>query len=115
MTAIKVQLKITILAVEYSGYGLFQGEKSAEKVLTDCLSVYDYITQELGVAHQDVVLFGRSIGSSPSCYIAKERPQVGCMILMSPYKSLRDVAKDRVGKVLSYLLADRYRNIDLIE
>lgn len=36
------------------------------------------------------------------------------MILMSPFKSLRDIAKDRVGKLLSYLLADRYRNIDLI-
>jgi fermentation-respiration switch protein FrsA (DUF1100 family) len=34
---------------------------------------------------------------------------------MSPFKSLRDVAKDRVGKILSYLLADRYRNVDLIE
>ena len=34
---------------------------------------------------------------------------------MSPFKSLRDVAKDRVGKLLSYLLADRYRNVDLIQ
>ena len=61
-----------------------------------------------------MILFGRSLGSSPSCYIAKERPLVGAMILMSPFKSLRDIAKDRVGKLLSYLLADRYRNIDLI-
>ena len=103
------------MAVEYSGYGLFAGEKSAERVLHDCLAVYDYLHKDLGVAAQDIILFGRSIGSSPSCYIAKERPDVGCMILMSPFKSLRDVAKDRVGKILSYLLADRYRNIDLIE
>ena len=36
------------------------------------------------------------------------------MILMSPFKSLREVAKDKVGKLLSYLLAERYRNVDLI-
>ena len=36
------------------------------------------------------------------------------MVLMSPYKSIREVAKDRVGKLLSYLLAERYRNVDLI-
>ena len=83
--------------------------------MTDCLAVFDYLTLTLGVAPSDIILFGRSIGSSPSCYIAKERPDVGCMILMSPFKSLREVAKDRVGKILSYLLADRYRNIDLIE
>lgn len=115
LNSMKMHLKITILAVEYSGYGLFAGQKSAESVLDDSLMVYDYLTHDLGVAPKDVILFGRSIGSSPSCYIAKERPDVGCMILMSPFKSLRDVAKDRVGKLLSYLLADRYRNIDLIE
>jgi alpha-beta hydrolase superfamily lysophospholipase len=35
--------------------------------------------------------------------------------LMSPFKSLREVAKDHVGKILSYLLAERYRNVDLIK
>ena len=111
----KSQLKVSILAVEYSGYGLFVGEKCADKVLDDCLTVYDYLTQALGIAHEDIILFGRSIGSSPACYIAKERPNVGCIILFSPFKSLREVAKDRVGKILSYLLADRYKNIDLIK
>lgn len=69
----------------------------------------------MGVAHQDVLLFGRSIGSSPSCFIAQKRPKVGTLILMSPFKSLREIARDHVGKLLSYLLAERYRNIDLIK
>lgn len=103
------------MAVEYSGYGLFHGEKSADNVLNDCLAVYDFLTEEVGIAQNDIILFGRSIGSSPSCFIAKERPKVGCMILMSPFKSLREIARDHVGKILSYLLAERYRNIDLIE
>ena len=68
----------------------------------------------MGVAEQDIIIFGRSLGSSPCCFIAKERPEVGCMMLMSPFKSLREVAKDHVGKLLSYLLAERYRNVDLI-
>jgi fermentation-respiration switch protein FrsA (DUF1100 family) len=69
----------------------------------------------LGVAESDIILLGRSIGSSPSCFIAKERPNVGAIILLSPFKSLREVARDHVGKLLSYLLAERYRNLDLIE
>lgn len=70
LNGLKQSLKISILAVEYCGYGLFQGEKDAEKVLHDCLAVYDYLTCEMGVAHQDILLFGRSIGSSPACFIA---------------------------------------------
>lgn len=103
------------MAVEYSGYGLYVGEKSADRVLSDCLAVYDYLVNCLKVAESDIILFGRSIGSSPSCFIAKERPNVGAMILLSPFKSLREVAKDHVGKILSYILAERYRNIDLIK
>lgn len=65
---------MTVLAVEYSGYGLFFGEKNADCILRDCLTVYDFVVQSLGVAESDVVLLGRSIGSSPCCFIAKERP-----------------------------------------
>ena len=109
------EMKVTIVAVEYSGYGLFVGEKNADRVLEDCLAVYDFVKHEMKVADEDISLMGRSLGSSPSCYIAKERPNVGSLILISPFKSLREVAKDRVGKILSYLLAERYRNVDLIE
>ena len=50
LNGLRQSLKISVLAVEYSGYGLFQGDKDAEKVLSDCLSVYDYLTYEMGVA-----------------------------------------------------------------
>jgi len=50
LRSVKKSLRISILAVEYSGYGLFVGEKSADKVLNDCLSVYDFVHHELKVA-----------------------------------------------------------------
>jgi fermentation-respiration switch protein FrsA (DUF1100 family) len=34
---------------------------------------------------------------------------------MSPFKSIKDVARDLVGWVLSLAIADRFRNIDLIK
>ena len=33
---------------------------------------------------------------------------------MSPFKSIREVAKDLVGWIISKALAERFRNIDLI-
>jgi len=102
------------LAVEYTGYGLFHGDRNSDLILSDCLSVFDYLTEHIGVQRQDIILLGWSIGSSPACYIAKERPEVGALLLISPFKSLREVARDHVGKLLSYILAERYRNVDLI-
>ena len=34
---------------------------------------------------------------------------------MSPFKSIREVAKDLVGWFLSLALAERFRNIDLVQ
>jgi hypothetical protein len=34
---------------------------------------------------------------------------------MSPFKSIKEVAKDLVGWVLAMAIAERFRNIDLIE
>lgn len=70
LNQIRKSLRISILAVEYAGYGLFEGKKSSDGLLTDCLTVFDYLTNEMKVAQEDVILFGRSIGSTPACYIA---------------------------------------------
>lgn len=99
--------------MEYPGYGLYCGEVDSERLLTDALCVYDHLTDKLEVSQQDILLFGRSIGSSPACYVAKHRDPAA-LILMSPFKSIRDVAKDLVGWMLSMAIADRFRNIDLI-
>ena len=51
-------LNISILAVEYPGYGLYPGEKSPDKLLEDSLCVYDFINRQVGVAEQDIILYG---------------------------------------------------------
>lgn len=36
------------------------------------------------------------------------------LLLLSAFTSIRDLAKDISGKLLQYLITDRFRNIDLI-
>jgi esterase/lipase len=100
--------------MEYPGYGLYVGETGSEKVLSDALYVFDHLTMKMGVSPNDIVIFGRSIGCSPASYLGRHRDPAA-ILLMSPFKSIRDVAKDLVGRVLSYAIADRFRNIDLIK
>lgn len=59
-----------VLVVEYPGYGLYKGsDKSPSKMLEDSIVVFDYLTTVCGVKAQDIVLFGRSIGSGPATYL----------------------------------------------
>ena len=108
---IRTSLQIHILVVEYPGYGLYYGKPKAEIILKDADSVYDFVSSVLGFAPNDVFAFGRSIGSGPSTSIARYRG-LGCLFLMSPYTSIKDVVESVAGKLAKKLVADRFRNID---
>lgn len=69
------------------------------------------MTLRLGIKSQNILVFGRSIGSGPATHLAAHR-KVGGLILMSPYTSIRDVAKNIAGSLIQYFVADRFRNID---
>ncbi len=52
-------------------------------------------------------------GSGPACSLASTNTPAG-IILMSPYTSIKDVADDLVTGYLSWVVKDRFRNIDII-
>lgn len=56
--------------MEYPGYGLYKGSPNSDRVLRDAVTVYDHLNLSLGVAESDIIVFGRSIGSSPACYLS---------------------------------------------
>ncbi len=102
-------LSVHVLAMEYRGYGVYPGEPSAQTVLDDAETVYRYVLGALHIQASNVLLFGRSIGSGPACYLAsKHRPSL--LVLMSAFTSLRAVAKRYVGPLLQYLVAERFNN-----
>lgn len=100
--------------MEYPGYGLYVGETNSDKILRDALYVYDHLTLHQGVSESDVIVFGRSIGCSPASYVSSQR-NPGALMLMSPFKSIKELARDLVGWMLSLAIAERFRNIDLIK
>ena len=52
------------------------------------------------------------MGTGCACLIASEN-QVGGLILMSPFTSIRNVSRDLAG-IAGNLVADRFNNIDII-
>lgn len=53
----------------------------------------------MGVPQDSVILFGRSIGTGPASIVASERDPCA-LLLMSPFKSIRDIVKEQAGKAL---------------
>ena len=107
-----------VIAIEYPGYGLYKMcHPDENQINEDAIVVYEYLTKNLGLKESDVILFGRSMGSGPSTYLSSlYKPFT--LLLMSPFTSIKDVAKTLLGK-LSFLLIplvyERFRNVDTIK
>lgn len=107
-----------VIAVEYPGYGLYKMFQPDEnQIKEDAVIVYEYLTKNIGLKESDVIVFGRSMGSGPSTYLSSLFEPY-CLLLMSPFSCIKDVAKTLLGK-LSFLLIplvyERFRNIDTIK
>jgi pimeloyl-ACP methyl ester carboxylesterase len=101
-------LHIHIFAVEYPGYGLYSGKPTSESILNDAECVYSFLLSS-GVKPENIIVFGRSIGSGPATYLASTR-KVGCLMLMSAYTSIKAAAKSLAGKFGS-LIKERFENV----
>lgn len=84
--------------------------KSSETIEADSLNVFDFLVNSLEMNPENIFVAGRSIGSGPSVYLASKR-NPGALILISPFKALRETAGDIVG-IFKYLLANKFNNIE---
>ena len=59
------------MIVEYPSYGVYSYKKPSEKIFfEDSLLVYDYCVNKLKFKPENIIIFGRSIGSGISTYLA---------------------------------------------
>uniref|UniRef100_A0A6B2LFS1 Serine aminopeptidase S33 domain-containing protein n=1 Tax=Arcella intermedia TaxID=1963864 RepID=A0A6B2LFS1_9EUKA len=96
--------KVNVIGYEYPGYGIAKGSASASNIKKDIKYVYQFVSQVLNFPPENIVFFGRSIGTGPSIYmtsrLSKLNPkQPGGLILQSPYTTIRDIAVELVGKI----------------
>jgi fermentation-respiration switch protein FrsA (DUF1100 family) len=99
--------------MEYPGYGIYDGAPDAQKILDDADSVYQYLVNVQKIPESKIMLFGRSIGTGPATYLASKYSPCA-LLLMSPFKSIRDIVVEQAGRYAAYLISDRFRNIDII-
>lgn len=82
--------------------------------MKDAEAVYDYLTNKLSIEHKNILVCGRSIGSGPATYLCSQR-EVGALILVSGFTSIRAVVKDFAGSWAQYLIKQRFNNVEAIK
>ena len=98
----------------YEPYNEGVFDSNEENILDDTEYIYDFLNQVLGIDQENIIIFGRSMGSGPATHISSVRDP-GALLLMSSFKSIRSVAQDQAGNMLKYLIQDRFDNITKIK
>jgi hypothetical protein len=78
-----------VISYDYSGYGESGGVAMEANTYKDIATVYDYALKNVageGNAH-NIVLYGQSVGSGPSCHLCSKNKEIGGLILHSPFTS----------------------------
>ncbi|CAB9504625.1 Protein ABHD17C [Seminavis robusta] len=106
---------VNVMCYDYTGYGSCnESDPSEEDCYADIDAAYEWLLSEKNLVPEQIVLYGRSLGSGPSVYLANRtsrqgRPVAG-LILHSPFTSVYRVVFD-MGFTM---LGDKFSNIDRI-
>ena len=112
---VRTTMRVHLLGIEYPSYGIYTREAPTEaNIIADAASVFRFLVEELGVKEENILLFGRSMGSGPAVYLGSEF-NPGCLILMSAYTSIKGAVASLVGRMASWLVEERFRNVDRIK
>lgn len=102
---------LSVLLVDYRGYGGNPGRPTAEGLATDAEAAAAWLDARADVERS--VYFGESLGAAVATELAVRRPPAA-LVLRSPFTSLLDVARVHYGPVPGWLLRDRFDTIDRI-
>jgi len=103
--------QVHILAVEYPGYGMCPGTPDEAGIMANARAAIEFATKQLGWPSDGIKLFGRSLGTGPTCALASEYNVAG-VILISPFTGIKDLFQGQVGR-LADIVENRFSNIAL--
>ncbi|WP_245795234.1 alpha/beta hydrolase [Desulfacinum infernum] len=102
---------LSVLLVEYPGYGRSEGKPSQKSITESFVAAYDRVAGRPDVDSERIFLWGRSIGGGAVCALAAQRPSAG-LLLMSTFTSLRPFARRYLAP--SFLVRDPFDNLDVV-
>lgn len=103
--------QVSVVCFDYRGYGESEGFPYEQGVLLDAEAAYHQVI-DWGYPPEKIIVFGRSIGGGPSCYLAS-RYKIGGLILQNTFSSLVEVASSRFAWLpVSWIMRNRFDSAD---
>jgi uncharacterized protein len=99
---------VSVLLVEYPGYGRSSGKPSQSSITRAFVAAYDRAVENPRVDARRIIGWGRSLGGGAICALAHERP-LAALVLESTFTSIR--AQARAYGMPGFLVRDPFDNL----
>ncbi len=100
------QLGYNVLIFDYRGYGESQGKPSEPGFYRDVEAAYAYLLSQ-GIGPDRIIGYGESLGGAVITELAFTKP-VRALILDSTFSSIKDMAREIMPWLPSWMLASRF-------
>jgi len=102
------------ISFNHPGYGKSSGKPSQKNLYNNALDIYDLVLKEYKLTPKDIIVIGRSLGSSVATYLAANREVAG-LILITPFDSIENIASKQYKFFpVKFLLKHPFSTIDYI-
>jgi uncharacterized protein len=106
-------LRVSVLALDYRGYGKSEGSPNEEGVIADGRAARTWLANKAGLQEKQLVLWGESLGCGVAIELATDGARA--LILENAFTSLPDVAAYHYPWApVRILMRNRLRSIDKI-
>jgi len=109
---------MNVICPEYPTYGTYKKKDPTltmeEAILQDARVVIEYCHKVLRYEYKNIILIGRSLGSSVATKMACQFHIRG-LVLISPFTSIRKAAEKIAGNILAKAIPNIFRSIEYIE
>ncbi len=87
------ELGLSVFIIDYRGYGQSGGKPTEKGLYRDGEAAWRYLTGDRGIAPENIVLFGRSLGGSVAAWLAA-REDPAALIVESSFTSVPDIGQE---------------------
>lgn len=102
-----------VLLVSYRGYAQSSGSPSEEGVYNDGLAAWQYTVDTLSVPSNQIILMGRSLGSTVAVHTAQHQ-KIRALVLITPLSSGAEMAQVMGLGAVSSIAGTSYDNLSKI-
>jgi fermentation-respiration switch protein FrsA (DUF1100 family) len=86
------QIGLNVFIFDYRGFGKSHGSPSEGGTYADARAAWSYLVEDRNISSENIILFGRSLGSGIAAWLAKEKMAMA-VILESSFTSIPDLGR----------------------